>query len=699
MISAIVAALSIVTLLVTTSIIISKGVDMKKQYDDRLHMMADQVNNTQYYNSQVNQKQNSDLKEVRKTYSSKDEIARSIDTKELSVKKAQAQDLQAQSITGDVMKSGMVSASSMVANKIISPGSIVSSLDASKVNTGRINLVGDTYGRGALNFSSTIPGANTTGEYLIQRGIQENKNDVVVKMPKDAQFSFMNENNKASLSIQPNSGSLRFADKWTMGATNYDSLDINYDNSQILKFKQENGKTSSVLNTPFTISQGGLTLSNNSTDSIQFVTSTSNKGIYSTGSAPFTINAVETQIGGLKITKDTTNVNGIRFGSNANFVNQEQEFLIKGNPSIGLSNNVNVYGQLKAESMNATNLTTGTMFAGTVNASTFESGKASMSQDAVKAGQMWTNNLNAKQVRSSDISSDGDAPLFLNWNKNSNSINMYGNVKMGSSGLSVGTWEPTEPGSIKTTGTITSSYLFAQSNQDMHLNRGRDENNIALYGKVQVGSGGLSVGTWEPTEPGSIKATGTVTSSYLFAQSNEDMHLNRGRDSNNIALYGGVKVGSGGLSVGTWAPADPGSVNATSYIRSSYLFAQSNQDMHLNRGRDSNSIALYGGVKAGSGGLSVGTWEDTEPGSIQATGFIRSSYLFAQSNQDMHLNRGRDTNNIALYGGVKVGSGGLSVGSWENVPYGMVRSTNTICINSTCLSEPEIKKIKSMIIS
>jgi hypothetical protein len=278
MIPAIVAALSFVTIIVTTSILIAKGADLKKQYDDRLRMMTDQVNNAQYYNASVDKKTNEDLKDVRKTYTSKDEIARKVDTKELSAGKASATDITAKSLKGDVLNVEKSTADSMRVNKLIMPGGVVGALDVGKLNTSEVNLYGSKDGKGYLNFGD--------GATMRKDSVGD---DVVLK-------GGMKFDGASPVTIKPTTGEMNFNNKWSMGVLKnkaaetqglkYSALGTSFDNKEFVGMYKIGDTNFTRFNSLIDVTSADnswLSLTADTGDSIYMGTNSMGKGIASLG--------------------------------------------------------------------------------------------------------------------------------------------------------------------------------------------------------------------------------------------------------------------------------------------------------------------------------------------------------------------------------------------------------------------------------
>ena len=241
MIAAIVAALSFVTILLTTSVMIAKGTEMKKDYDDKLRGMTDQINNAQSFNSKIDEKNFDNISDVRKTYTTKDDIARGVDTKTLTTQYTKTKVLDAGTISGEYMKFKTASTDQMRVDKLVSQMNVTSDVNSLNLNTSRVNLSGNEFGKGAISFGSSIDGADS-GDFLMQRGIGPLKNDVVMKMPNGSSFGVVDKDGKKAVSLDP-TGQVTIKD-WKIKPGG-DYLGVSVDNSDFLKIQ----KNSLLLNT------------------------------------------------------------------------------------------------------------------------------------------------------------------------------------------------------------------------------------------------------------------------------------------------------------------------------------------------------------------------------------------------------------------------------------------------------------------
>jgi hypothetical protein len=92
MISAIVSAISLITVLSVTAALIYQGNNVQKNYDSRIKSVIDQVNNAQYYNAAVEKANQSNNDNIRTTYESKAALAKGIISKEAVIGNITAQE-------------------------------------------------------------------------------------------------------------------------------------------------------------------------------------------------------------------------------------------------------------------------------------------------------------------------------------------------------------------------------------------------------------------------------------------------------------------------------------------------------------------------------------------------------------------------------------------------------------------------------
>lgn len=415
MISAIVAVMSFVTIIVTTSIIVAKGADIKKIYDNKLRTMTDQINNSQYYNSKVDQENNQNINDVRKTYTSKDELSRSVDTNKLYSKSSVTNDLQANSVVGDVLKMKKTSSDQMRADKLVSAGSVVGQLDASILNASSINLTGDTMGKGSINFGSTVTGANKS-DFLLQRGIGDMKNNVVMSMPKNSSFNMPGD---SSINMNPTSGEMSFSNKWSIGKNinkrfdnakiNYDSMSMNFDNNEVVGLYNihDGNQKGMIVNGILGVntkddSMFVLGADDEDVDPVFIATNKHGKGIGSFGDKPFTIHSKSFQTGSINTDQDSTNINDVNFSSelndSTNIHNDKvinKKLMIYGNSEddgktrrIGMADKVDIHGDLVSQE--------------------WTSGQNVLGRDHVTAGEWAAWMRNDGTIQGNTIKSKGD---------------------------------------------------------------------------------------------------------------------------------------------------------------------------------------------------------------------------------------------------------------------------------------------------
>lgn len=207
MIPVIIATVSFITVIAVTSLIIVKGADMKKQYDNQLRRMTDQVNNANYYNSQVDKKNIEDIRDVRATYATKDQIARKVDTRHLIANRANARDLDADLVMSEYLRAGKSAVDTIRADKMISASGIVGNLDVANANASRINLVSGN-DAGVLRFDGS-------GSYTMNK----RDNALVAGMPVGSEFKI---DGIKPISFDPTQGKM-IASSADIGALNFDS--------------------------------------------------------------------------------------------------------------------------------------------------------------------------------------------------------------------------------------------------------------------------------------------------------------------------------------------------------------------------------------------------------------------------------------------------------------------------------------------
>jgi hypothetical protein len=805
MIPTIVAAISFVTIIVTTSVLVAKGTDMKKQYDDRLRVMTDQINNSQYYNSELDKKNISDISDVRNTYTSKDELSRSVDTRELSVRRAMASDLQAGSVTGEYMRFNKSSSDNLRTDKLLAQGGVVGQLEASMVNASRINMMGGEPGKGAISFVSTADKAGK-GDYILQRGDKDYVNDVVMQVPKGSAFDIMDQDGVPGIRMMPTEGEMKIS-KWSVGKgkdsdlennnVKYDMLGVNFDNKLIAGFYEIDGRPFTQLKQNLAINgddEALMIMHAKDSDPIFMGTSASSKGIATWGDKPFEIwSTGGVKAGGVNIGWDETDINGVKFTSDsskmANMINdtdKQKMLMLYGNDSldgksknVGVSDNLRVFGNTESQEWTSGKNTQGKdhVVAGdwaawmrndglvqgkTINSDQWSTGQNVMGRDHVVAGNWAAYMRNDGLVQGKTINSDQwntgqnvmgrDHVVAGNWaawmrndgqvqaqNINSAQWSMGQNL-MGRDHVTAGNWaawmrndgqtfaknstisDGLNVGQVRITGAdggITAKKITTgQINPQGGLTIGGGPLQLAAdatFGAASAAgankrffinkAGNVGIGTDVPnatlhvngdTLTNSIGRQGGSTDWFRINPQNANVGGNPG-----IAAYNGVAINDGGgLSVGSWTKAPVGVVQVTGKVIAPALTkrAGDNDWLRINADNAAAPLAVYGPA-AFARGIAVGAFDPTVPtGNIQAAGNISASSMSRKAG----TNDWFKIDNANGPGVAMVGSGaitkGLSVGAADaNVPVGNVKATGQFCINSTCLSETDIKNIKGLI--
>lgn len=593
MISAIVAALSFVAIIVTTSLLVVKGTDLKKRYDDRLRSMTDQMNNANYYNAQVDKQNAQSITDVRKTYASKDDIARSVDTKNLSTAKVKAVDLRAGSVTGDVLKAGTSMADNLRANKLVSPGAVVGQLESSVLSAKRINLVGTDDSKSAISFDSS----GVSGEYLLQRGVADDSRNMMLRMPTGAKLNVPGAGG-SGVEIDPHGSSVGFGEKWKLGRfenpeakramINYDMLGVQFDNKEVLGMYNVGGfEFSRVRGWVDVNNDRGSMLSVSASDGepIFIGTGRDGKGIASWGEKPVTVHSTAGfEADGLRTTSNAATIHRVRFADegdgDANFVNDEtnaRRFMIYGNKAedgqtkkVGVADALDVYGNMQSVD--------------------WAVGQNVYGRDHVTAGAWaaWMRSdgmIQGKNIDVSDLS--------------------IGDTVQGRKGVAAGDWKAfmRSDGSIEGETVRASDGISAKT----------------LSAKESVSSGNSS-----------MKSNGSIAGvSGAFSKS--------------------VDVGSVGLRSDGSVVA--GTVNASSGVFSPQLNASSG--------------VVAPGVSSKPG---VADWFRINSNNASSAG-------------------------TAIHGAAAV-SKGLSVGEIDaTVPAGTIRASSNLCVNKSCLSESDVRRL------
>jgi hypothetical protein len=267
MIQAIVTVISLFTILLTTSIIIAKGTDIKTQYDDKLRSLTDQVNNSQYSSSQVDQKNIDNINEVRKTYTSKEDIARNIDTRELNSARASTKDLKSLNITGEFVRTQKLNTDYLSANKVIAPSGVIGEFDANslKANKATINQ---------LNFDAA-------GKY----SMNQKDNSLNINIPDNSKLSV--KGNPAQISLG-DKADIKFGSVFDF----VNAMTIGIDNKDIVGLYNIGGSTMTMINGPLAVfdeEMPAMGVANKNNDYIVMGITPETNAIVSKGNKPLDI--------------------------------------------------------------------------------------------------------------------------------------------------------------------------------------------------------------------------------------------------------------------------------------------------------------------------------------------------------------------------------------------------------------------------
>lgn len=718
MIPTIVAAISFVTLIVTTTVIAAKGADMKKQYDDRLRVMADQINNAQYYNSEIDKKNITDISDVRKTYTSKDELSRSVDTRDLSARRATANDLEAGSVTGEYMHFKKSSSDNLRTNKLLASGGVVSQLDASVINSSRVNLVG------AASFGSAEDGASR-GEYLVKRGSKQYANDLVVQVPKGASFDVSDQDGNPGITMKPTEGEVRFS-SWSVGkakdadaekqGVKYDMLGVSFDNKVIAGFYQMDGKPTTQLtdNVKIKGDEAVLTILGQSGDPMVLSSRKSGNSITGSGKAPLEVwGEGGVRSGGLMINKDTTSVNNVVFASDpskpANITNDSAKLALYGTPNgkdprnIALNDNVYVSGNAVSKDWaSATNThgrdhvvagnwsawmrNDGLVQGKNVNSDQWASGQNIMGRDHVVAGNWAAWMRNDGMVQGNYVNSGG-------WSTGQN-VQGRDHVLAGNSAAWMRKDGAVQGANINSTGWSTGQNLQGRDQVVAGNSAAWMRKDGQTFAKNSIVSDRLTVGNVQITGADGAITARKITTGQLNPQGgllvgDGPLQLTAAATFGAASASGPNKrfvlTKDGKVGINTDAPNAALHVNGDA-IANSIGRQGGNTDWFKINPQNGNvaanpGIAAYNGLAINDGGgLSVGSWTKAPPGVIQTTSKVIAPALTrrAGDNNWLLINSDNPAAPMAVYGGASVAKG-LSVGAFDaSVATGNVRATGKI---------------------
>lgn len=191
--SAVITAVAFATIVIVTFVLANQNKDTRIGAEKNIRNVVDQVNTSQQYSYEFDKRQQQQLtslqknvEDVRDTYVKKSVMAENVETKNL--------------------KATNISSS------------------------GQMELSGDDWGKGAIQFNSTQTDASNSRDYLIQRGgpgKPEWKNQIVIKTPleKDAGVNIMSSDGQSRLFVDSTTGqvnvpgnlkanTLQIGDKW-----------------------------------------------------------------------------------------------------------------------------------------------------------------------------------------------------------------------------------------------------------------------------------------------------------------------------------------------------------------------------------------------------------------------------------------------------------------------------------------------------
>ncbi len=382
MIHAIVAAVSFATIIAVTGMLVAKGADFKKQYDDKLRVMADQVNNAQYYDAQVDKQNIDNIKDVRRTYTSKDELARNVDTRHMQAQRTTTSDLQAGTVTGEYQYFKKSAADVLRADRLVSANSVMSSLDAQQVNANKANIFNQIQ----------WAGSNT---YNMQKD--------TIQTPENIPFSFKDATqSQPQIQINPTKAQLQFDNKFAIGkSTNpeadklgmkYDMLAVNFDNKELVGLYNTPEGTITRMQAPVDIyhpEASYLMVSSESTDPMFLANTKDFQGIMSFSSNPFHIWSDNVKVGNIHAKHTESSIAGIRFADTYDETKQQTPQMINNNTSFTITApEVNIKNKLVTPNIQSQSIT----------GDILQSGTAFMQQNAVYGDTVQGQNTIASDV-------------------------------------------------------------------------------------------------------------------------------------------------------------------------------------------------------------------------------------------------------------------------------------------------------------
>jgi hypothetical protein len=486
MISILISSISIVIIIITTSIIIIKGLDIKKQNDNNLKLINDKINN----NNKKDIETINTITDVQNSYTSKEDIARSVNTKNLS-----AANGSINNITGDKLK----------------------------YSNGYINTAdGDKLRYNSIDFGSGI--------------LQKDVNNMNMKMTNNGSFNFKDQNNITNMSFHPSQGKINVTPEWSVGkqvppnsdtfGADTNKFAINYNNQNL--FGLYNSGDANVLNIDAT-DTSGFALTAGEADPLILFNNPSISGMVAGTSTPFNVLSKE-----FNIYSDNTNIANTAFStdldnSSANIVNdmsKEKKFMIYGNTSastdgsiksIGLNDNVYVKGSMNSTDIIANNSIS---IAGT---------------SITKDGNIVTKNLNTSQGVS--VGNKDPGPLIEKSYGTDDNRYGVGQWANGNTRLYAGT-TTTSPG------TVNLSLAKANNTFDdvVSIKPNRDVN---ISGNTNISANLSTTGRIDARNKIGVSSAGIETID------NADWMRIYGTNANGTAMYNGVSINGGGLNVGS----------------------------------------------------------------------------------------------------------------------------------------------------
>jgi hypothetical protein len=178
--------------------------------------------------------------------------------------------------------------------------------------------------------------------------------------------------------------------------------------------------------------------------------------------------------------------------------------------------------------------------------------------------------------------------------------------------------------------------------------------------------------------------------------------------SGAVGVGGSLSV-AGALGVGTTAPAATLDVAGTVRIQGNRLKNASgfgivetnaNDWLRINPDQQYPAVAVFHSMALGDGGLSVGDWSQMPSGQLRVTSDasvggvltvggarIRNASGFGivetNANDWLRINPDQQYPATAIYNSLAIGTGGLSVGDWSQMPAGQLRVTGNATVGGS----------------